>query len=232
MNMTIEPTLGPQVVKPRIDLHGKVFGWWTVLHRGPDFTRSRMAGWICRCSCGKISRVRHQKLIRGESKSCGCFAVKTATIHGMWNRDEYGIWHSMIRRCTNPSHEAYGRYGGRGITVCQRWLESPRNFLDDMGPRPSKRHSVERINNDGNYDKTNCRWATMKEQLRNTCVNHLLELNGVTKTMIEWAEVTGLKYTTIKERIVRGWPVDKALSMPPLSHGFRSGLFGKMNGLK
>lgn len=109
----------------------------------------------------------------------------------------------MIQRCHNPSNKAYADYGGRGITVCDRWRNSCQSFLDDMGPRPSAAHSVDRIDNDGNYEPKNCRWATATEQNRNNRGNRNISWGGKTQTVQEWATELGLKYTTLKRRLDR-----------------------------
>ncbi len=123
----------------------------------------------------------------------------------------------MIARCNKPSKQSYHRYGGRGIKVCDRWLgrDGLANFIADMGPRPSPKHSVDRIKNDGNYEPGNCRWATQKEQQRNRCNNRLVTAYGVTKTLIEWSEEFGVPYFTIWYRLSFGWPTEKAVSAPP-----------------
>jgi hypothetical protein len=117
---------------------------------------------------------------------------------------EYRVWTSMIQRCTNPARGRYSRYGGRGITVCEPWRDSFEAFLADMGKRPSADHSLDRIDNDGNYEPGNCRWATRSEQARNTCRVRTLEIDGVSRPMVEWAELAGISYWTYRQRIDRG----------------------------
>lgn len=126
---------------------------------------------------------------------------------------EYATWQRMKNRCYNSKHEGYGRYGGRGITVCERWRTSFANFLADMGPRPSSNHSIDRTNNNGNYDPANCRWATLVEQCNNTRDNHKLTFNGKTQGVSEWAREIGCKPHTITMRLARGWPLQLALSI-------------------
>jgi len=134
-----------------------------------------------------------------------------------------GIWKGMIQRCTNPKRDAFIYYGGRGIEVCQRWLDSFENFLADVEPRPSPAHSIDRFPNpNGNYEPGNVRWATRAEQSRNKKNNHLMTLNGETHCLTEWAEVLGYSRGCLKERIRRGLPLDRVLSAEPLSSQWKS----------
>ncbi len=126
--------------------------------------------WKCRCDCGNISEVGSHAFKGGKTKSCGCLqkeiTIENCTKHGMVSSREYCSWESMLRRCYNKNHSSYNDYGGRGITVCDRWRDSFVNFYEDMGPRPEGT-SIERIDNDDNYEPGNCRWASNKEQMRN-----------------------------------------------------------------
>jgi hypothetical protein len=124
----------------------------------------------------------------------------------------YQSWRHIFQRCYNPKHNAYNRYGGRGIKVCDRWLESYENFLLDMGERPIGMY-LDRIDNNGDYTPENCRWATPKEQARNKRNNHLLTYNGETRCLAEWAEITGIHPQTLINRIRNGWDVPKALTV-------------------
>lgn len=119
--------------------------------------------------------------------------------HKWSHTPEHMAWKNLRRRCNTPTSGCFDRYGGRGIKVCERWNDF-RNFLADMGPRPSPQHSVERIDNDGNYEPSNCRWATPVEQARNKCTSALISYKGSTRTLVEWCEVLQLRYGTIKER--------------------------------
>lgn len=129
---------------------------------------------------------------------------------------EYTAWRHMIERCTNPRCKVYGHYGGRGISVCERWLESFRAFLDDMGPRPSQDHEIDRVNNNGDYEPSNCRWATRGQQVRNTRRTRLVTFRGETKPLVDWCEELGLKYNTVAERLRKGnWTIEQALTLQP-----------------
>ncbi len=123
--------------------------------------------------------------------------------HGMSRTPVYKVWHAMIRRCENPADPRYSSYGGRGIKVCQRWRDSYIAFLRDMGDRPSSTHSIDRIDVDGNYEPSNCKWATNKEQTNNTRCNVRVEIDGTTKTLAQWVEEYDAKYSTVYNRVVK-----------------------------
>ena len=149
-----------------VDMAGKQFGKWTVLRRGGT-SATRKALWLCRCECGKESLVDGDSLRRGGSKSCGCLVDVAKLKHGKSRTTEHVIWGNMIQRCTNPKTINYKDYGGRGIIVCQRWRDSFENFLSDMGKRPSFDYTLDRIDNNGNYEPGNCKWSTQSEQNKN-----------------------------------------------------------------
>lgn len=182
-----------------VDLTGQVFGRWTVVERSPENRHGKPA-WVCVCTCGNSSIVAGSALRMGESRSCGCYSREVsaetlraaATKHGMYNTPEYFRWVSIKLRCYHKSHHAYPRYGGRGIVMCDRWRNSFADFLSDVGAPPSPEHTLDRINNDGNYELTNVRWATRKEQANNRRNNVRITYNGVTKTQAEWAVEAGI----------------------------------------
>jgi hypothetical protein len=169
--------------------------------------------WLCRCDCGATNVVRGSNLLSGNTRSCGCLRVGV-TKHGYANTSTYKIWVMMRQRCGNPRDSGYPLYGARGITVCARW-HSFDAFLADMGPRPSPKHSIDRIDNDGPYSLDNCRWATPTEQARNSRRNRFIEHAGHTLCLSAWAEKTGLDSAKIWARIYRlGWTVERALTTP------------------
>ncbi len=139
--------------------------------------------------------------------------------HGQARREkitsEHSIWRSMLSRCVAGTYSAE-HYGNRGIVVCERWRCSFANFIADMGPRPSGKHSVDRIDNNGNYEPLNCRWATLHEQARNRRNNTVIEFRGQARTLIEWSEITGIKFSTLSSRIhAKKWSIDRALTTVP-----------------
>jgi hypothetical protein len=155
-----------------VDITGQVFGRLTVVRRSGT-QASRHATWLCVCSCGETVTVTGKAVRMGTTQSCGCWQLESRAQH-QWQPTiaaehpaEYRIWCAMKTRCHNPNFEKYEYYGGRGITVCDRWRDSFENFLTDMGPRPSAKHSIDRKDNDGHYEPDNCRWATPVEQARN-----------------------------------------------------------------
>lgn len=172
------------------------------------------------CSCGRTIVLRIAPVIRQNHKSCGCRAKDSSiyiqhgdALHGAVSK-EYWAWAYMKQRCLNSKATLYHRYGGRGIVVCSRWENSYPNFLADMGRAPSSKHSLDRVNNDGNYEPTNCRWATRIQQGRNTSKVRPITFEGRTMLLGEWAESIGLKYKTLETRFRLGWSVEKALTTP------------------
>lgn len=146
------------------DLTGLRFGRLVVVERAPN--KGPRTSWLCLCDCGKRAIVIGGSLKQGLTKTCGCGLRNGATIDGEIT-PEYRTWRSMKDRCTNPRTKCYDNYGGRGISICPEWLNDFRQFLRDMGPKPSIKHSLDRIDVNGNYEPSNCRWATPKEQARN-----------------------------------------------------------------
>jgi hypothetical protein len=153
-----------------IDMTGKRFGKLVVIERHGSCS-NRHYTWLCKCDCGKKSIVIGGKLRDGSTRSCGCLRdeVRTSgnTTHGKWNTPEWKAWNNIIQRCTNQNSPAYRNYGGRGISVCSEWRHSFDKFYTDMGKRPSSKHSIDRIENNGNYEPNNCRWTTEKVQQNN-----------------------------------------------------------------
>lgn len=202
-------------VKQAKDITGQVFNRVTALRFVEQ--RSYAPMWECQCLCGQIFTTSRYSLQKGLTQSCGCLHKEIMTTHGnSGNQDKspaYMTWGHMIQRCTNPSNDSYHHYGGRGITVCGRWLDFT-NFLADMGERP-KGKTLDRFpDNNGNYEPENCRWASRGEQARNKRNNHLLTFEGKTMCMKDWAIERGLSLDAVRHRLKDGWTVEDALTKP------------------
>lgn len=204
---------------------GDRFGRLVVVERAANAGTGH-ALYACQCDCGHAIIVRGVSFVSGNTTSCGCYhreaASGRARTHGMsggalghtGRAPEYQAWAAMLRRCYTTTRADYENYGGRGISVCDRWRESFENFYADMGPRPSPKHSLDRINNDGNYEPSNCRWTTPDVQARNTRTNVNLTFNGKTQTISEWTRELGFERETLRRRIALGWPVEDAFTTP------------------
>lgn len=210
---------------------GDRFGRYIAIMEMPRQNNSRR--FHCRCDCGTEKTLYLKSLTDGNRNSCGCLRSEVNRIvhtkHGQ-ARDtgvgpEYSSWISLKNRCLNPNSPSYPDYGRRGITVCLRWLDSFENFRSDMGPRPSKKHSIGRIDNNGNYEPDNCRWETQTQQSRNTRSNVFVTLNGKTLCVKDWARLFEISLSTVYSRMSRGWEAPLALTTPVRRrehhHGYR-----------
>lgn len=205
-------------------LVGHKYGRLTVL-LVCDYRINRSKVVRCQCDCGNLKDVRVEYLGRG-TNSCGCLGHERAVRLGLSCRKHghcinrsysktYRIWQAMIQRCKNPHTRHYDDYGGRGIIVCERW-ECFDNFLHDMGERPGKME-IERLDNSLGYFPGNCKWATRKEQMRNTRRNRLLSFNGKTQCLSDWADSLGISRNMIYGRLNRGWTTEEALATPRIT---------------
>lgn len=205
------------------DFEPETFGRLTTI--GPRFMIGVKSYQVCQCMCGSISVANTNLLVSLNIKSCDCIRPNRSGenngsfIHGETKKaKEYNSWRSMNDRCNCKTHSDYPDYGGRGITICDRWQEPQGkgylNFLEDMGRKPSNQHSLDRIDVNGNYCKENCRWATHTEQARNKRNKHLLTAFGQTKSIAEWAEEYGLDYKFLHSRIRNGWEPERAIKQP------------------
>lgn len=198
-----------------IDLTEMRFGHYTVISYAGKSTKG--THWLCRCDCGNEKIVRADVLKGSKFPSCNQGGCRTGGAKRKYAkcRNDLTIltWRSMIGRCYNPKNSRYESHGRRGITVCDRW-KNFENFLSDMGERPSKTYSLDRIDNNGNYTPENCRWATAKQQARNTRRNRNLTIDGRTFCVAEWAEISGIKQDTILARLKSGWDDRDAVFSP------------------
>lgn len=203
------------------DLTGRTFGRLKV----EGLARRARPGkhyWKCICECGKRCEIQGGSLRTGHTISCGCWhreVIETQKLkHGHTRKHqptpEYEVWCGIIKRCCNQNAREFKWYGGRGIQICERWRSSFAAFLEDVGLRPSPRHSIDRIDTNGHYEPNNVRWATQKEQMRNQRRNRMLTINGETHCVSEWAEIAGIKRELIKDRLKKGWPEDERLLLP------------------
>lgn len=174
--------------------------------------------WKCRCQCGTIKIIRGGDLRLRQTRSCGCLKLEQSRVHGASSKKSFSTWKAMMNRCYSNRNRFYHRYGGRGIIVCQRW-HNPNHFLSDMGDRPSPKHSIDRINNDGNYEPGNCRWATVSQQQRNKVNTLLIEYEGRKTPIIELSERFGIRWDTLRYRIRNGWRLEDALRRPVRNTG-------------
>ncbi len=177
---------------------------------------------FCLCQCGNVKAISSYSLRRGLTRSCGCLhreeLARRNTIHGQSKRkhrsSEYVCWKGMKERCYNPNREDFVYYGARNITVDPKWLNDFEQFYNDMGPKPGPKYSIERIDNDGPYTRSNCVWGTPKQQANNNRHNHKLFFNGRSKTIAQLAEATGLGAANISNRLGMGWSEEKTLTTP------------------
>lgn len=208
---------------------GQKFHRLTVIATAPPYRepggRERRR-WLCKCDCGNTTVVHEQPLLKGTQKACGCLrtekTIERSKKHGhAAKRNQsptYRVWCHIIGRCTNPWHRQWRDYGGRGITVCDRWRDSFEAFLADMGERPSQAHSIDRYpDNNGGYRPGNCRWATMAQQSRNKRTNRLLRFpSGELVPLKDAAARVGLTRSALESRLKRGWTLEEALATPRL----------------
>lgn len=194
------------VIKP-----GQKFNSLTVIK---EIEKSRyMRQILCRCSCGKEIVVRVYDL--GRNKTCGCIRQRGNPKHGLSKTPEYAAWKSIKTRCYDPNFIEYQHYGGRGIKVCDEWKDDFQAFYSYIGPRPGSGYSVDRIDNNGDYEPGNVKWSTKSEQHRNTRQNLIVTYRGESRPLVEWVEELGLNYSAVHQRLVKlGWSAEQAFSTP------------------
>lgn len=189
---------------------GEKVGRWTAI----EYVGASI--WRARCDCGEIRDVKWAMVRRGNWKSCGCYKRDNppARTHGASDSSLYRIWRDMRRRCTNPDRDDWVRYGGRGITVCERWEQSFEAFAEDMSDGYATGLQIDRIDNDGPYSPENCRWATPVENGSNKRNNRMIDTPWGHITLSEAARRAGLKRLTLRRRLEAGWSVERALTQP------------------
>ena len=208
-------------IRSLVNLHGKKFGQLLCVGEAP-IRECGVIFWLCTCSCGKEKMIRQHDLRSGKVKSCGC--GKGKWLHGLSRSDGrknslYAIWISMKQRCLNQRSQSFHHYGGRGIGICGEWLEYEEFHRWAIPSGYSEGLSIERIDNDGEYSPTNCKWITRGQQAYNKRNSSSLTHNEDTKTFGEWQNITGINRRTIQSRIENGWPVEKALAVKPKPKG-------------
>jgi len=193
---------------------------WTVIEKNePGY-------WSCKCECGNVRKIRGDSLKHGKSKSCGCLQKEIvsilSTIHGKHNTRIYKTWQNMKSRCNNPKTSKYHIYGGKGIKVCDEWLNSFQKFYEwGMANGYTNKLTLDRIDGNEDYQPENCRWATYKEQNNNTTQNHSITFNGETHNLCQWPEIIGVSNKCLSERIRRNWSIERALTTPTIdNHNF------------
>lgn len=197
---------------------GETYGRLTIIGDGGRNHINRPIA-HCQCACGRELTTLYPNLRNGHTRSCGCISREVTTArnlrHGLSKTPIHNTWLNMRARCHSPSASGYHKYGARGISVCERWRNSFDAFLADVGPKPSPRHSLERINNDGHYEPGNVRWATATEQARNRRSSHVITVNGVSRTVAEWTERMNVNHWFVRNRLRRGWSEHDAVTVPP-----------------
>lgn len=205
------------------DLIGMTLGRLTIIEDLGVKDRRHKVLVKCACESKPPYATRLDQLFANNrpTRSCGCIKsermYESRLSHGMTNSKEFRCWWHMKQRCTNPNNSNYHSYGGRGIVICPEWIESFQNFYADMGSAPSPKHSVDRIDTNGNYTKNNCRWATNKEQTNNMRKCRYIEYNGERKTISQWADDLGVDRSVIAKRLDRsGWNLEDAIKTSPI----------------
>jgi hypothetical protein len=195
-----------------LDLNGQVFGRWHV----KEFAYKKPTGeiyWHCICDCGVERAVKAASLRSGKSVSCGCYRIEKVSSHGYTATPTFYTWQSMKQRCNYEGAKSYKHYGGRGIEICERWLESFENFLADMGEKPAGT-SLDRKDNNGPYSPDNCKWSTAEEQQLNKTNTRWITYEGETLALSDWARRYNTTPQLIFNRIHAGWSIHDALTKP------------------
>ena len=216
----IQPQTSQEVIimSHLIDLTGQTFGRLIVIKQAKPVKHGQHAMWECLCNCGNASVVDGGNLKKGYTKSCGCLGAEkrkeSVTTHGLSHTPEYKAWINIIKRCTDKGGIDFELYGGRGIKICDEWRHNFPEFFKHIGKRPSKKYTVERIDNNKGYKPGNVKWATSVEQANNKRSNRLITFEGITMTLAQWGKHSNINYWTLKTRLQRDWPFSRAISEP------------------
>ena len=208
-----------------VDISNKKFGKLLAVKRCTNM--SGKTAWECKCDCGNITFVTTSNLTCNRIRSCGCLKIKQllerSTTHNQRHTVLYSVWRGLRQRCNNPKHASYHNYGGRGITVCEEWDKSFQAFYDwsyangystENQKDEKLKLTIDRIDNNGNYEPSNCRWVDRKTQTRNMRTTRFITFNGQNKSVSEWCEIYGIKLHTFNTRIRNGWSIEEALTKP------------------
>jgi hypothetical protein len=208
-----------------VDISNKKFGKLLAVKRCTNM--SGKTAWECKCDCGNITFVTTSNLTCNRIRSCGCLKIKQllerSTTHNQRHTVLYSVWRGLRQRCNNPKHASYHNYGGRGITVCEEWDKSFQAFYDwsyangystENQKNEKLKLTIDRIDNNGNYEPSNCRWVDRKTQTRNMRTTRFITFNGQNKSVSEWCEIYGIKLQTFNTRIRNGWSIEEALTKP------------------
>ena len=200
-----------------LQLAGKTFSRLTVIEPTKERDSQGLIVWLCKCSCGNTVKISGRSIARGKTKSCGCLQIeaiketsKLSITHGRSKDGVYWVWRGMIKRCHSKTNKGYKKYGGRGISVCERWHKFE-NFLSDMGD-PAGNLSIDRIDVNGDYEPNNCRWATSEVQGNNRRTNIVITHNGESLTIAQWSRKTGINRQTLYWRAKQNWHPEKMLN--------------------
>jgi hypothetical protein len=199
------------------DLTDRRFGKLTAITLSGS-RQGRSLCWVCECDCGRRIEVPANRLRAMRTWHCGCQGHGR---HGMVGTKVYRAWQAMKERCHNPNHAEFHNYGGRGIKVCDEWRDDFLAFYEHIGDPPTDKHTIDRIDFDGDYEPDNVRWATPKEQARNQRSNRLVVYKGQSRCVNEWAEILGIKPITLYFRLRNGWSVERAFEEPVQSRRIR-----------
>lgn len=194
------------------DISGQKFGRLTAIRH--SHMKNHYSYWFCRCDCGNFKYIKLDGLTGGQVKSCGCSRKGQNVKHGKSKTKLYKVWSNIKDRCHNKNNKAYPNYGGRGIAVCSEWRNDYKSFYDwSIANGYIEGLTIDRIDNNGNYEPSNCRWTTDKQQSRNKRSNRNYIINGETRCLMDWCNIYGIRYSMVNKRIHRGWSIERALEL-------------------